>query len=540
MQPESARQLLPASSIDRYDAAAAVLLLGIAILIPLTVRHYGISNDEDLQHRYGEMIIAYYTSGFADRSLFKFDNLYLYGGLFDVAAILIAKVLSADVFLVRHGLCALIGLGGIVATWATARLIAGPRAGLIAAAVLAVSGIWYGGMFNHTKDVPFAAAMIGGTYALVRAARDLPRPRKRDVLLFGLMLGAALGIRVMGLLLGIYLALAILAGLWTGGASGWRDRLAFIGHSLLAFAPALVLAYLMMIAAWPWAALDLFNPVRAIFAFADFHYNIRDLLAGQVYPMAEMPRWYLPAYVAIKLPLVMLGGALLALVFISRQRLATSLAPWTRLDIAFIAFTVLFPVTCQVIGRGPIFSGMRHFIFIVPPLAVLAGIGWHLLIERLERWRRPAAIATGAAMAAVLLWIAGTLVRLHPHEYLSYNLLVGGLQGANGRYATDYWFNTMPEAVRELEAFLARAGDTTEPHTVAICGERRQFEHVAGKRLRFTDDWDKAEFFISPTHMACENMMEGRVIATVERLGVVLAVVKDRRKIIGAVSRRIP
>ena len=38
----------------------------------------------------------------------------------------------------------LIGIGGIAATWATARLIAGPRAGLIAAALLAVSGVWYG------------------------------------------------------------------------------------------------------------------------------------------------------------------------------------------------------------------------------------------------------------------------------------------------------------------------------------------------------------------------------------------------------------
>ena len=32
-------------------------------------------------------------------------------------------------------------------------------------------------MFNHTKDIPFAAAMMGATFFLLRAARDLPRPR---------------------------------------------------------------------------------------------------------------------------------------------------------------------------------------------------------------------------------------------------------------------------------------------------------------------------------------------------------------------------
>jgi hypothetical protein len=38
-----------------------------------------------LPHHYGELIIAHYNSGFTDRSVFGFDNLYLYGGLFDVA-----------------------------------------------------------------------------------------------------------------------------------------------------------------------------------------------------------------------------------------------------------------------------------------------------------------------------------------------------------------------------------------------------------------------------------------------------------------------
>ena len=96
-----------------------------------------------------------------------------------------------------------------MATWATARLIGGARAGALAAVTLALCGVWYGGMFNHTKDVPFAAAMMAATYFLCRAARDLPRPRLRDLLGFGLMLGAALGLRAMGLLLIGYVLVAV-------------------------------------------------------------------------------------------------------------------------------------------------------------------------------------------------------------------------------------------------------------------------------------------------------------------------------------------
>ena len=40
-----------------------------------------------MQQHYGELIIAYYTSGFTDQGVFSFQNLYLYGGLFDIIAV---------------------------------------------------------------------------------------------------------------------------------------------------------------------------------------------------------------------------------------------------------------------------------------------------------------------------------------------------------------------------------------------------------------------------------------------------------------------
>ena len=71
-----------------------------------------------------------------------------------------------------------------------------------------------------------------------------------------------------------------------------------------------MLAYLIMIAAWPWAALEPLNPIRAIWQFAHFHYTIHTLAFGQKYEMGEVPRWYIPAYLAIKLPLTVLAGVL--------------------------------------------------------------------------------------------------------------------------------------------------------------------------------------------------------------------------------------
>lgn len=537
MQIETTQRPATRPLKNPHDVAAALLLIGLVVLVLLTYGNYAVSNDEELQQRYGELIVSYYTSGFTDRALFTFDNLYLYGGLFDVAATLIGRVLPYDLYNIRHVLCALTGVGGIAATWATARLIAGPRAGLLAASLLAVSGVWYGAMFNHTKDITFAAAMIGATYALLRVTRDLPRPKLRHVLLFGALLGAALGLRAIGLLLGAYVVLAIALKTHERGPADRRGRLALAGRSLRAFIPAFALGYLIMVAAWPWAALDPLNPVRAIFAFAAFSYPIRDLLDGVVYAMNDVPRWYLPIYLAIKLPLAMLAGAAIALVAIALPRLGRAEMPSrARYEMALIASMAALPIAAQVIARGPGFSGMRHFTFVVPLLAVLAAFGIDALIAASGRWRASLATAAGVAIVALMTWNAVVLARLHPHEYLFYNPLVGGLEGAARRYATDYWVNIMPEAVGRLESYLARTeretGRPRQHYNVAICAQRMQFERVANDRLHWSDTWEGADFFISPTHMACDAMLEGRVIATVERLGVVIGVVKDRRYLV--------
>jgi hypothetical protein len=518
------------ATIEPYDLIAVLVIAGLLVLALATFRDYAISNDEEVQHRYGELIIAYYASGFTDKSLFGYKNLYLYGGLFDIIAVLFAKILPLDLYSIRHVLCALIGVGGIAATWATARLIGGARAGALAAVALAICGVWYGGMFNHTKDIPFAAAMMTGTWFLCRAARDLPRPRWGDLLGFGLMLGAALGLRAMGLLLIGYVGIAIFLQLPQQAKGGFGEAARFAIRSVLWFVPALALGYVIMIAAWPWAALDLFNPVRAIFSFAHFHYQIRTIVMDQVYEMADVPRWYVPMYFLVKVPLVTFLGALAAAWFAVRGLRNGGLTALRPRETAFMLFIALFPLACQVIGHGPAFTGLRHFLFLLPPLAVLTGLGFDELLTSFSFWHRRAPALGLVALSIAFVWTASVLVRLHPYEYLFYNPLVGGLQGADRRYEMDYWVNTMSEAVRGLKAYLDRtAAQSPRVYTVGVCGERFAFERYADGRLKWTPGWLEADFFIAPTHMDCDRLVEGKTILSIERLGVPIGVVKDRR-----------
>ena len=530
------RAIRSIARLDAYDIATVALIAALVVIALCTFKDYAISNDEGVQHHYGELIIAYYRSGFRVRDLFTFQNLYLYGGLFDIIVVALANVIPADPYELSHVLCAMTGIGGVAASAATARLIAGPRAGLIAAMALALCGAWYGAMFNHTKDIPFAAAMTGVTLFLVRILRQMPLPRIIDVAALGVFAGAALGVRSLGLLLFVYLGLAIVICLpWreNGGA-----RLRFATLSALRTFPGVALALLIMILAWPWAALSPLNPIRGLFAFSEFHYAIRTMFAGRIYEMADVSRIYVPGYLLIRVPLITLAGAAVAMSSLLWQPLGREPQQGRR-ELALVSLTIIVPLASEVLFHGPAFTGMRHFLFVLPPLAILAGVGFSELVDALEMKGRRLAAGAIALVGACFLWEGATLVRLHPYENLSYNALVGGLEGAFRRYDMDYWFNSMPEAIHLLEAYLRteKPLDETQPlkiYSVAVCGERLTFDRtvtIPQLQWDFRPAWEDSDFFIATTQMNCDRDLDGEIVGTVERFGVPIAYVKDRRAI---------
>ncbi|MBP2303267.1 glycosyltransferase family 39 protein [Azospirillum picis] len=544
---------------DPWHAAAGAGLLALLLLVAMTFRHYGISNDEEVQHVYGAKLIDWYRSGFTDDAAFSYKNLFLYGGLFDMAAVALVPLLPFDPYETRHLLCALVGVAGIAVAWGLGRRLGGPRAGFLAGALLALCGPWYGGMFNHTKDVPFAVLMAAALALLVRLSGQLPRPRQGTVLGLGAIVGLALGIRVGALLVAGY-TVAMIAG-WVlagrmpggirGGLHGAAGRLRRCGGILLRLLPALPVAYGLMAAFWPWAVLEPLNPLRALADFSHFHYPIRTTLGGAEYWMYEVPRGYLAWYLAIKLPLVMLAGALLGLLALPsalRRGRPKEGDGWAHpsgpgMGLALVALAALFPVLWFTVTHAPGYTAIRHFLFVLPPLAVLGGLGLDRLLVRAGAWRigvsqrsgRGLSLAAVASFALALLLVreGAELEALHPDEYVYFNELVGGVAGAARRYDVDYWANSVPEAVEDLSELIADEEARSHRHrtySVAVCAEPISFEKVAPANLRWVGDWTRADFFIAPTQENCDELMEGAVVAEVERGGAVLAVVKDLRK----------
>src|SRR4051794_1743329 len=158
---------------DRFWNRLAVVLFAIvALLVLATFRDYGVTWDEDVHFYYGFKVLDFYLSLGRDTSYLGFENLYTYGAGFDLLTAALSRVSPLGAWETRHLVDALIGLCGIVGTWRVARLLAGPRAGLLAALLLALTPNYYGHMFNNPKDIPFATALIWSLYYIARLLPD--------------------------------------------------------------------------------------------------------------------------------------------------------------------------------------------------------------------------------------------------------------------------------------------------------------------------------------------------------------------------------
>jgi len=527
-----------------YDLSRLVLL-GVAVLVVLTFEDYGITNDEEVQNVYGVKLLAFYASLFQDGSAFNYLDLFRYGGFFDLLAALINLISPFGEYETRHLLGGLVGVVGLGGAWRLGRHLGGQRVGFLALLLLLLTPAYYGHSFNNPKDAPFAAAMVWTLFYLCRVVSTLPSPPVRLVLKLGLTLGIALGIRVAAVLVGPYLAVGVilfLIGIWheKGDLSLIRSHLWTMARCLL---PAAVIAYLLMGVFWPWGVMSPFNPFDALRDFSKLPINIDTLVAGIWVKATQVPRDYLPDYLLVNLPELVLFGLLTAGVFgviwlvgrVQRRQLLpvdAGFAEMRRVQVLMVFVAAFFPIVFFIFFKPTAYNGIRHFLFVVPPLAVLAAMGidhlWTVLARTNERMGRSFAAVLTAVLVAQT-WVMG---QLHPDEYVYYNLLTGGVKGAEGAYELDYWGNSLVEATKDLAEYIAMEnGDKpiTRVYKVAVCGHRLSAAYFFPEYMEFTKKLEEADFLVAFTQANCHRHFEGRQIITVERFGVALSVVKDRR-----------
>jgi hypothetical protein len=529
-------------SASRRDAEIMIgcVVLGLVLVIGLaTAGDYGITIDEFNTEDYGPKALAWYLSGFTDRSQFAFEEMAMYGPW---AQMLIAAVQSlklASPLTVRHAVTFVIGLAGIAALLPLGRLVAGRWVGLTAVVLCLITGYLYGLLFFAPIDTPFLAAMCWSILAIViMVRRDVPS--WRATIVTGLTIGLALGIRTGGVIALAYLLGALaLAALELVLRQGRRAAPSVLQIALRFFSVAAI-ACLVAFALWPW--LQIGNPLSQ-FAKAYAHFAKIQLVMGfpswgRELSTTALPWHYIAEQLLARLPelfilllLVAFGAGLTNFASLirksaaryARSGLAGLKAPAVWLarsrGLLVVLVAAIAPGAIIVLTRMSHYDGVRHVLFTIPMLAILAGWGGKQIAPLIVRFPKTAAALAGAQVA----YSIAVMAMLHPLEYVATNAFAGGAWRSHGRFELDFWSAAGTEAVRRLEQRL-RADPTlaaAAPPRVVTCIPWR--EHDMGKVYPLgwivETDPSKAQFLIETERYRCAQGRDAMLIDEVKRLG---------------------
>jgi hypothetical protein len=521
-------------SVERTcDDLAIIVLAAVGVIASLTFRDYGLGWDDYTHAEYADLLLRMYGSGFRDTGALSFANLYMYGGGFDMAAALLHKVIPLELFETRRLLGAVVGVIGLAVTWRLGRRVGGPLAGLAALLLLALCPTYYGHMFMNPKDAPFAVAMVILMLGLVRLAEEYPSPSPRTILIVGLGAGLSVGSRVLGGLALVYALVGFVPlfqeEVHTHGAREAAHRVVHVVYVLL---PGLVLGYLVMGLIWPWSIMELDNPFHALTYFSHFFEKPwKEMFDGALVSVPDMPWSYLPTLFALQLPEVLLGLSIAAVVgtFMSLSRKDVSARRKSILLMLAVAATL--PLVIAMVKRPALYNGIRHFIFVIPPMAVLAGTafarGMNWLKENRRSWQPPAV----AVFSFGLLLPLAEMIRLHPYQYTHFNHIAGTVRGADDLFMLDYWGLALKQASDGLRDELVERQEVPpqgRKWKVAVCGPQRPAQVALGPD--FTIGWDShaADFAMTLGEFYCKGLI-APVMVEIKRDDVVFARVYDIR-----------
>ncbi len=428
------------------------LLLGLLVAGLFVFRDYGLTWDEPFFYGYADALGYAYTP--ANWLSGHFDLNLSYGPsatdhktrgpaylLLAREPVYLLESLGADMPSAWHLVNFLTYLVGVYFVYRLCSLFVRDLTAVVGAAFFALQPMLWGHAFINPKDMPFLVFLTGAVWLGFRMADRLLQDQDRsplaqagEILLPALFLGLATSNRVLGPLVGILVVVYFLAG---------RPR----SRLILWMAVYALVAILVMLLTWPylWE-----SPLRFVQVFQFMSENptvLTVLFAGTVYRAYDLPRRYLPFYLAAALtefvwPLFLVG--------IARAGWMLRSLPRRLVAAGLLLAWFVIPLLYAVLLRPPLYDGMRHFLFILPPVFVFAAIALESLAAKVRaRWLN---VALGAALLAPGLY---GIAQLHPYEYTYFNSFLGGTGGAFRHYETDYWLTCYREAVHDLDSSIS-------------------------------------------------------------------------------------
>lgn len=275
-----------------------------------------------------------------------------------------------------------------------------------------------------------------------------------------------------GLLLGFTISIRPIGAL-AGGLVGvyWLYHLRLRGWGLLPiYGIATVLATY-----WTWPYL--WNaPLARFFEAALFTGSFSKITNywGEIIRSDNLPWHYFPSYAGVQLTET---AVLLLLLGVPVVVWKTFRGTLDRATVLTQGLWLLLPLVGLIAFDIGVYGNIRHLLFLLIPLLLLAGVGLEWLMNRLRReWLR-----AGLALLALAPGVLG-LFRLHPYQYTYFNRFVGGVEGASGLHTLDRWCISYREA-------MAYVNREAEPGAVIAALYSPESANPFAREDLVTGDW---------------------------------------------------
>jgi hypothetical protein len=255
------------------------------------------------------------------------------------------------------------------------------------------------------------------------------------VILAGVMLGLAFTIRVAGPLAGL---IVLVYGFF-------QLRVRMISRAIPYLLITLATAYL----SWPFLWSSPIEHFIVSFKTAEYYtyYTGRVLFMGKSYYPNHLPWTYFPTLLSLQLtePALLLAFAGLAILLISLS------STQSREIFLLLLGWFLLPITGIILIHSVLYDNGRQLYFLLPPIFFLPGVALDRIFKLLTK-----PIFRIGLLALIILPGIYASIRLHPYEYVYYNILVNGTGGAFRSYEMDYWGTSFTEAMEDVDRIAPR------------------------------------------------------------------------------------
>jgi len=430
-----------------------IVFLVLTLSIMFMAKDTSTSGDESTQAKIGNNILKFYQTFGADDTALKpdgIDQFQYYGSSFDTFCQFIIQVFNIeDQYQFRHIMNGL--MGGLILLFIGlfGRLLKNDWVGIAAMILAFCSPRLLGHSFNNPKDIPFALGYLMSLYFMSKWFLNIEKNYRKTIIFLILSIAFTNSIRIGGIILygylGLFLLLSVVA---KGGFKNIFDYKKQFGTAFL----IVVASYFLGLLLWPFGLVSpLKNPMEALAGFEKVAVGINQLFAGVYEESKQLPATYLPQYILITTPIIVLVGLLIFLIKHFTDQV------WRKNIIHYLLlFAIVFPLIYIIYKESNVYGGWRQVLFVYPPIALLSALGLDAVFSVFEKKYPKYKWIFWPILGLTLIHPIRHITKNHPYVYIYFNEAMGGVKKAYGNYETDYYYHSTKEATLWLKDYILK------------------------------------------------------------------------------------